>query len=390
MQNMNNSDSPQALRTASMLVEGGPDIFSGIRVLIVDDDRSITKLLSIVLGEVQCYCATAANVPEALEALEREPFDAVISDLHMPGGSGLTLLAETRGNFPHLAFLVTTGVDDLDVAVHAMRAGADDYLVKPLREETVMISLERAIRKRQLEQQVENYRRNLEKLVGERTQQLDNAFRYIQRSYGETLQALGTAIDLRDGETAGHSRRVCRYSLEIASSLSLSADELCNLARAAYLHDIGKLGVPDSVLLKPGSLTDDEWIVMRRHVQIGFDLLKAIPFLANAAEIVLAHHERFDGCGYPRGLCGAQIPLGARIFSVADALDAITSHRPYRAASTFEVAREEIISSSASQFDPEIVDVFLRIPSERWREIREDPRHLPPPIVPELSRFIAS
>jgi putative nucleotidyltransferase with HDIG domain len=212
-----------------------------------------------------------------------------------------------------------------------MRCGADDYLVKPLRESAVLASLERALHKRQLEQQVEDYRQHLEEMVAERTGQLQAALQQIESSYEDTLQALGAAIDLRDNETAGHSQRVCHYSLEIARAIGWSEKQLGSLARGAYLHDIGKLGVPDGILLKPGPLTTEEWKLMQQHVQIGFDLLKGIPFLADAAEIVLTHHERCDGKGYPRGLKGEEILLGARIFAVADTLDAMTSDRPYRA-----------------------------------------------------------
>jgi putative nucleotidyltransferase with HDIG domain len=288
----------------------------------------------------------------------------------MPGISGMQLLSHVRHLYPHVAFLVTTGVDDIDVGVEAMRCGADDYLVKPLRESAVLASLERALHKRQLELQVENYRQHLEEMVAERTGQLRTALKQIERSYEDTLQALGAAIDLRDHQTAGHSRRVCNYSCEIARVMGWTEAQLGNLAKGAYLHDIGKLGVTDSILLKPGSLDAHEWKLMKQHVQIGFDLVKDIPFLADAAEIIHMHHERFDGTGYPRGLTGEQILLGVRIFAVADTLDAITSDRPYQRASSFEIARETIRRLSGSQFDPHVVEVFLGIPRETWRQLR--------------------
>jgi putative nucleotidyltransferase with HDIG domain len=240
----------------------------------------------------------------------------------------------------------------------------------------VVVSLERAIRKRKLEQQVENYRVHLEEMVEQRTRQLQAALQQIEQSYSDTLQALGAAIDLRDSETAGHSRRVCRYSLEIAGAMGWSDQKLETLARGAYLHDIGKLGIPDGILLKPGPLTPDERQVMQRHVQIGFDLVKDIPFLADAAEIVLTHHERFDGGGYPRGLKGEEILPGARIFSVADTLDAITSDRPYRRASSFESGREIIRQLAGSQFDPEVVKTFLNIREETWPAIARNQQKL--------------
>jgi len=304
--------------------------------------------------------------------LQKEPFDAVISDLDMPGMGGMELLARVRREYPRMAFLVTTGVNDVDVGVHAMRCGADDYLVKPLQEGAVAASLERALHKRRLEQEVENYRLHLEEMVAERTGQLRAALQHIEDSYEATLQALGAAIDLRDNETAGHSQRVCRYSLEIARVMGWSDKQLGTLARGAYLHDIGKLGIPDGILLKPGPLTAQERKVMQQHVQIGFDLVKDIPFLSDAAEIVLTHHERCDGMGYPRGLKGEEILLSARIFAVADTLDAITSDRPYRRASSFEGARETIRQLSGSQFDPRTTSVFLSIPEETWPAIAKN------------------
>ena len=347
---------------------------SVVRVLAVDDELAASKLIVLMLSSTAFHCTTASSGEEALVALQREPFDAVISDLQMPGISGMELLTQVRRSYPHMAFLVTTGVDDLEVGVQAMRCGADDYLVKPLRESAVRVSLESALHKRQLERQIENYRQHLEEMVVERTGWLHDALRQLQNNYESTLQALGAAIDLRDSETAGHSRRVCRYSLEIARAIGCSEKELEYLARGAYLHDIGKLGIPDCILLKPAPLTVEERKLMQRHAQIGFDLVKDIDFLSEAAEIVLMHHERYDGGGYPRGLNGDEILLSARIFAIADTLDAITSDRPYRHASSFDSARQVIRQCSGTQFDPLVVGVFLNIPEETWPEIAKDLR----------------
>jgi cyclic di-GMP phosphodiesterase len=355
------------------------------RVLLVDDDAAACKLLSIILSPPAFRCTAAGSGEEALVALQRERFDAVVSDLHMAGISGMELLTEVRRRHPYMAFLVTTGVDDVDVGVQAMRYGADDYLVKPLRESAVVASLESALHKRKLENQVENYRLHLEEMVAERTQQLKAALQQIERSYEDTLQALGAAIDLRDNETAGHSQRVCRYSIEIACAMGWTPKQLGSLARGAHLHDIGKLGIPDGILLKPGPLTADERQLMQRHVQIGFDIVKDIPFLADAAEMIRAHHERFDGSGYPRGLKGEEILLSARIFGIADTLDAITSDRPYRRASSFESARETIRRLSGSQFDPQLVSVFLNIPEETWPTISRNQRQMAA-LSPQLRR----
>jgi response regulator RpfG family c-di-GMP phosphodiesterase len=365
-----NPQAAQVISTKSPLERGCA------RVLVVDDEPAACELLSLILGPPAFRCETAACAEEALVTLRRAQFDAIISDLHMSGMSGMALLTQVRRSHPHTAFLVTTGVDDVDVGVEAMRSGADDYLVKPLREGVVLASLEKALEKRQLERQVDTYRLHLEEMVAERTVQLQAAVQQIERSYEDTLRALGAAIDLRDSETAGHSMRVCRSALEIARKMSWPEKSLGSLARGAYLHDIGKLGIPDGILRKPGPLTAEEWKLMQQHVQIGFVLVKDIPFLADAAELVLSHHERFDGCGYPRRLRGEEIPLSARIFAVADTLDAITSDRPYRCASSFEVARETIRRISGSQFDPQVVAAFLSIPAEVWPAIAKSQRQV--------------
>lgn len=368
----------QAISVQSSGSEGDPaNPADLIRVLIVDDEAAARKLLTIVLCGPSFQCVTANSVEEALQVLRKSHFEAVISDLRMPGPGGLELLSEVRRLYPHLAFLVTTGVDDTEVGVRAMRGGADDYLVKPFDSTAVVTSLERALHKRKLQLELEQYHQRLEEMVAERTAQLSSAKLQLENTYEETLRALGTAIDLRDNETAGHSLRVCRYSLVLARKMGWSDRALGSLARGAFLHDIGKLGVPDGILLKPGPLTPEERMLMQQHAQIGFGIIKDIAFLADAAEIVLAHHERFDGHGYPRGLKGNEIPLGARIFSAADTLDAITSDRPYRAAASFAFAGETIRHLSGSQLDPGVVAAFLSFPAQTWPSIaRNQKKHV--------------
>src|SRR2546425_6693941 len=191
-----------------------------------------------------------------------------------------------------------------------------------------------------------------------------------EMTYDETLEALGAALELRDTDTAGHSRRVSLYCLELARPMGCSNEQLKEIARGAYLHDIGKIGIPDAILLKPGKLTEQEMAIMQTHARIGYELVHRIAFLAPAAEIVLTHQERYDGTGYPQRLSKNQIPIGSRIFAVADTLDAMTSDRPYRRALPFSAAREEIIRESGRQFDPEVVKVFLSLPQTVWEEIR--------------------
>jgi len=344
---------------------------SGTRLLIVDDEAECRKLLAVMLTQAGMSCTTASNGAEALSILQQKPVDAVIADLNMPGLSGLELLSQVRRFYPQQVFLMATGVDDVRVGMQAMRQGADDYLVKPLEADMIVASLERAFHKRRLEKEVENYRQHLEEMVSARTLQLQEALARIERGYADTLDALGSAIDLRDSQTGGHSRRVFLYSIEMLKALNGTPKQLKSLAMGAWLHDIGKLAIPDAILFKPGPLTGEERKIMETHVQIGYDMVKRISFLADAAEIILAHHERWNGSGYPRGLKGTQIPLGARIFAVADTVDAMTSDRPYHSALPFQAARDEIERKAGILFDSKVADIFLGVPNQTWEAIRK-------------------
>jgi putative nucleotidyltransferase with HDIG domain len=195
--------------------------------------------------------------------------------------------------------------------------------------------------------------------------------RNLERSYDITLEALGDALDLKDAETEGHSKRVTAFTIAIAKHMNLPDKEIRVIARGAFLHDIGKMAIPDAILRKPGALNADEVAIMREHCYRGFQILRKIPFLGEAAEIVYSHQERYDGTGYPRGLKGDEIPLGARIFSVADTLDASTSDRPYRPAQTVAAAREEIRAWSGRQFDQAVVTAFLAMPENIWGDLRK-------------------
>jgi cyclic di-GMP phosphodiesterase len=354
------------------------------RVLIVDDEPAACKLLAIVLSEAEFDCITATSGNEALRLLENDERDAIVCDLNMPVMSGMKLLAEVRRLRPHVAFIVATGLDDVRAGIQAMKSGADDYLVKPLRQDLVVASLHRALQKKRLEQEIERYRYHLEDMVAERTKQIEDALNLVERSYEDTLEALGAAIDLRDAATEGHSRRVCRFSLEIAKALRLSEAQHKAIAMGAYLHDIGKLALPDGILLKPGPLTPEERELMQQHVQTGYDLVKQIPFLSEAAELVVTHHERWDGSGYLRGMKAEQIPIGARIFAIADTLDAITSDRPYRSAQPFEEGFKVIRTESGRLYDPQVVEAFFTIPCETWPAIARNQRKSTP--LPTLLR----
>ena len=347
------------------------------RILVVDDEDAVRTLLSARLVLEGHQCITAENAEEALEKIAEGNLDLVLCDLWMPGMSGLELLKKVHSKLPQLAFVMCTGEDDVRTGIEAMKLGAADYLVKPLQLDGMVASLTKALEKRRLELDLAQYRVRLEEVVQERTHQLQVAIQRIEHTYDETLAALGGALELRDIETQGHSRRVTHYCLELARALHWSTDQLRVLARGSFLHDIGKIAIPDAILLKPDRLTVEETAVMQTHARIGYDLLCQIAFLTPASQIVLTHQERWDGTGYPQGLRGEEIPFGSRIFSVADTLDAMTSDRPYRASAPFSAAVAEISRESGRQFDPEVVHVFLEIPEVVWRKIRHEATERP-------------
>jgi response regulator RpfG family c-di-GMP phosphodiesterase len=342
------------------------------RILIVDDDESVRDVISVLLAEEGYACATAKSAEEALEVVP-SGYQLVISDMKMPGHDGLWLLDRVRRDHEDTAVVMLTGYGDTEAAVECLRRGAVDYLLKPPKVTDLVRAIERALAKRRVELARRRYQSKLEKRVREKTAELQQALVDVERSYNNTLLALVAALDAREHETSDHSQRVVRYTIAIALRLGLKGGQLDDIGRGALMHDIGKIGVPDSILLKPGPLSTDEWQEMRKHPEIGFNILKGIPFLSIPAEIVLSHQERFDGKGYPRKLSGDQIPIGARIFMIADTLDAITSDRPYRRCQDYEVARREIERCAGSQFDREVVQAFLSIPIDELAELRGHP-----------------
>jgi putative nucleotidyltransferase with HDIG domain len=341
------------------------------RILVVDDEEAIREIVSAILAAAGYTCKHAGSGMEALALLNSgEQFELMLSDLMMADLDGIGLLERSKEKFPDMPVVMVTAVHDISVALAAISNGAYDYLLKPFEREQLLKSVARALEHRRLKLENREYQTNLESLVKDRTAQLQNAMTELERSYDITLQALGDALDLKDAETEGHSRRVTAFTMAIAKAMGVPREQIDVIARGAFLHDIGKMAIPDNILLKPGKLDDKEREIMREHCFHGYQMLKKIPFLTEACEIVYSHQEHFDGSGYPRGLRGNEIPLGARIFSVADTLDAIISNRPYRPARTLEEARKEIKAWTGRQFDPEVVDVFLKMPDDVFEELR--------------------
>jgi putative nucleotidyltransferase with HDIG domain len=343
------------------------------RILVVDDEEPIREIVASMLGTAGYACKQAASGLEALAILTSgEEFELMLSDLMMADLDGIGLLERTKEKYPDMPVVMVTAVHDISVALAAIRNGAYDYLLKPFEREQLLNTVSRALENRRLKVENRIYQTNLESLVKARTDQLQTAMGNLERSYDITLEALGDALDLKDRETEGHSKRVTAFTIAIARAMGLPRDQINTIARGAFLHDIGKMAIPDKILNKPGKLEPEEFSIMKEHAHLGYQIVKKIPFLAEAAEIVYSHQERFDGSGYPRGLRGEQIPLGARIFSVADTLDAITSDRIYRPKQTLGAAREEIAKWAGRQFDPEVVRVFLEMPDNIWEDLRKE------------------
>ncbi len=343
------------------------------RILVVEDEDAIREIVCSMLAAANYKTRQASSGLKALAILDAgEEFELMLSDLMMADLDGMGLLERTKEGYPDMPVVMVTAVHDIAVALAAIRNGAYDYLLKPFEREQLLATVRRALENRRLKMENRKYQTELESLVDARTEQLRNAMADLERSYSMTLEALGGALDLKDAETEGHSRRVTVYTIAIARAMGLPKEQIDVIARGAFLHDIGKMAIPDAILRKPGKLDPDEIKVMREHCYHGYQILKKIPFLKEASEIVYAHQEHFDGSGYPRQLKGEEIPLGARLFSVADTLDAMTCDRPYRKAQSLTAAREEIKRFSGRQFDPEVVKMFLSMPEEIWPDLRKE------------------
>ncbi len=340
------------------------------RVLIVDDDRQIRRILQEFFLSSGYKCRVAANGREGLELFDAERPPLTVTDVNMPVMDGVEFLKHVRAIEPDAAILVLTGVGDVQTAVESLKYGAYDFILKPVNIDELLIAAERALEHRQLVLERREYHALLERRVAEATRDLAATLRELEETYRHTLEALGSAIDTRDLGTHAHSRRVRGYSLVIARTHGVSEAALRDIEHGVLLHDIGKIGIPDAILLKPGPLTPAEWKIMRTHPEIGRTMLEQIPFLRNAVPIVYHHHERWDGTGYPLGLKGEAIPIGARIFAVADAFDAMTFDRRYSQAITLADARNEIQRCAGTHFDPAVVASFVTVPLELLEEIR--------------------
>jgi putative two-component system response regulator len=330
------------------------------KILIVDDEKIVADLLKEIVAEEGFTSESVTNGIECLEKFRDGDFyDIVLLDIHMPKLNGIETLRRLKKLYPDISIIMVTASREFEYARLALQEGAYDYIVKPFNNDSVKSVINRAVERSRLINDIKDYQENLERKVITQANQLISL-------YADTLEAMISALDMRECETGYHSYRVTEYALILAKKIGLADKDLKIIAMGALLHDIGKIGVSDNILLKPKKLTEQEMEIMKKHPEYGHNLLKRIRFLKQASEIVLTHHENYDGTGYPNKLFGDEIPLGARIFSVVDALDALNTGRAYRKAVSFDEAIGIITQASGTQFDPQVIKAFTRIPKEEW------------------------
>ncbi len=337
-------------------------------ILVVDDEEPIRRLLGYLLQTHGYPVALAADAREARRQLEERTFALILCDVNMPGESGMDLVRHVLTEYPCTAAIMVTGLDSPVLANAALDMGAFGYVIKPFEANEVLINVANAFRRRRLEIENRAHRQNLEDIVRTRTMALQQALEWLERSEKElrlsreeTIQRLAIAAEFRDSSTAKHIQRMSHYCELLARKIGLSADR-CDLIRTASpMHDIGKIGTPDHVLLKPGKFTPEEFNVIAQHAEIGYRILGGsdAELLKVAAVIAWTHHERWDGSGYPRGLKGEDIPIEGRIAAIADAFDALTTERVYKPAFELDHAVDLMLKHRGEHYDPDLLDVFL-------------------------------
>ena len=344
------------------------NILETATILVVDDDIALAHLMCGILKRAGCTCTIAESADEARELLARDGFDLVLADMNMPGDSGLQLIAEVLQKHQDVAAIMITGVDDTELADEATHLGAYGYLIKPVSESELVINVTNALRRRALEIENRGHRERLTETVKERTtelwkviQELERSDKDLRKSQEQTIARLAIAAEFRDNETARHIHRMSRYCHLLAREAGESEERAEAIRIASVMHDVGKIGVPDSILLKPGRFTPEEYEIMKQHAEMGFQILSGTGthLLDLAATIALTHHEKMDGSGYPRGLRGEDIPIEGRIAAVADIFDALTTNRIYRKAYPIGETLEIMKEYQGHKLDATLLDLFL-------------------------------
>ncbi|MBM4347137.1 MAG: response regulator [Deltaproteobacteria bacterium] len=330
------------------------------RILVVDDEEVICNILVRRLGREGYSCTTANNGKEALNHFYKSKYSLIISDMKMPEMTGIELLQKVKAIDPKMKMIMMTAYPEIDLAVDAMRLGAYDFIIKPADLDLIVMSVKKALESKRLEEEIEAYHNRLEEMVEERTAKLQQAYRFLKKSHLDSVKVLAEAIDAKDPYTRGHSDRVKRMSLAIAQKMGFSEERLETLEYGALLHDIGKIGIKDEVLQKQGPLSNQEYQYIREHPMIGVKIVEGVEFFRDKIPMIRNHHEHYDGSGYPDGLVGEVIPLEARIINLPDAFDAMTSARPHRGVMPLQDVLGEIEKCKGKQFDPKVVEIFLR------------------------------
>ncbi len=334
-------------------------------VLVVDDEVQILNLIKQLL-EINGYtCSLASNTSQARSYLKEDTFDLILCDMHMPGETGLDFSRDVLKQQPEAAIVMVTAVDDPDLASTALKMGVYGYIIKPFKSNELVINVTNALHRRGLEVQNRLYQENLGKIVQERTEELRTTLNDLRKAMQGIVHAMVLTIESRDPYTAGHQQRVTQLASALAQEMGLSEKEVEGIKMASLIHDIGKISIPAEILSKPGKLTEIEFSLVKTHAQAGYEILKDIEFSWPIAQIVLQHHERLDGSGYPLGLKDKKILLEAKIIGVADVVEAMASHRPYRPALGIEKALEEISQKKGTLYSTEVSDICIKLFTEK-------------------------
>ena len=341
------------------VAEEGPELLSKDetprkQVLIVDDERPIRVLLQKILEANGYVCRTAENAAQARVLMIEQASDLILCDINMPGESGLDFIRHVLKAYPETAAIMVSAIGDPLLAESMLQLGVYDYIIKPMDRNGILISVANAFRRRDLEITNRSYRRNLEKMVDERTDSLQQSMKKLENAMDGIVRAIAHTVETRDPYTAGHQRRVADLAVAIAETVGFEKDKIEAVRVAASIHDLGKISVPAEILSKPSRLTVNEFNLIKEHPQVGYDILKDIEFPWEIATMVYQHHEKLDGSGYPLGLSGDDILPESRVLTVADIVEAMASHRPYRPGLGMDVALGEIDKNKGKFYDPEV------------------------------------